>query len=917
MRLLERASPLGSLAACVAEARRGDGRLVLVAGEAGVGKSALVEQLQRDVLDAHWSWGACDGLFTPRPLGPLFDLADQLGGELLGLCQAGAAREELFRALLRQVSEPGTLNIVVVEDIHWADEATIDLLRFLGRRIQGAPVLLIATYRDDGLAAGDPLLIALGNLVRQRSTRRVRLAPLSADAVGVLAGGSGLEAAALYRLTGGNPFYVTEVLQAGTEQIPASARDAVLAHAAQLGGEARNVLDVAALIGARVELRLLDSVTACPPSAVDELLACGLLTGDGAWLRFRHEIARLAVQQAIAAHRSGTIHSRVLAALHDLGCADDAQMAFHAEAAADGPAVLRHAPAAARRAAELASHREAAAQFERALRFAGGAGIATVAGLYDGLAAEVSLLDRWQESADASERALGLWREAGDRLREGGTMRQLSRAMANLARGSDAAAAAGAAVAILEPLGPGIELAWAYANLANQQMLSGEGDAAIEMARRAQAVAGPLGAPEVISDALNTEGCAAFNTGREWIGQLRDALRIAISEGLEAQAGRAYCNIQSMHCSLRQFGEAEQAYLDGIAYCDEHDIATYATFLRSGRTNALERTGRWDEALAMGGEILDLAAPSPIIRLCPLSRIGMILARRGEPGAWECLDEAMQVADGTGEPQQIVPVRLARAEAYWLTGKPADARREAELADDGSAGCDAWQRGALAVWLRRTGSARTPHGELAGPYQRKVEGDWEKAAQLWTDLGCPYEAAMALVDAPEEAALRECLRILTGLGAAAVARIGRQRMRALGVRSIPAGPRTATRAHPKQLTRRESEVLDLICAGHTNAAISAELFISAKTVDHHVSAILAKLGAPNRNAAAAQAARLGLVGGAGAAGNAGLRSPCRRAAADLRCRARGWPPLPRPWRDTRRTPPGPGRWAGHGEGRRA
>jgi DNA-binding CsgD family transcriptional regulator len=302
----------------------------------------------------------------------------------------------------------------------------------------------------------------------------------------------------------------------------------------------------------------------------------------------------------------------------------------------------------------------------------------------------------------------------------------------------DAAAAAGAAVAILEPLGPGIELAWAYANLANQQMLSGEGDAAIEMARRAQAVAGPLGAPEVISDALNTEGCAAFNTGRGWLGQLRDALRIAISEGLEAQAGRAYCNLQSMHFSLRQFGDAEQAYLDGIAYCDEHDIATYATFLRSGRTNALERTGRWEEALAMGGEILDLAAPSPIIRLCPLSRIGMILARRAEPGAWECLDEA------------------------------------------------------------------------------------------------------------------------------------------------------------KQLTRRESEVLDLICAGYTNAAISAELFISAKTVDHHVSAILAKLGAPNRNAAAAQAARLGLVGGAGAAGNAGLRSPRRRAAADLRCRIHGRPPLARP-----------------------
>jgi predicted ATPase len=541
--LLERESSLASLAAYAQEARRGHGRLVLVAGEAGVGKSALVEQFQRDLPDARWSWGACDGLFTPRPLGPLFDLAEPLGGELLELCRSNAAREELFRALLRQVSERGTLDVVVVEDVHWADEATVDLLRFLGRRLADAAVLLVATYRGEDLATGDPLRAALGELVRQRSTRRIELAPLSVDAVRRLAGASGLDAAALYRLTGGNPFYVTEVLQAGMSQVPAAARDAVLARVVRLSGQSREVLDAAALIGARSDLRLIESVTACPPPVLDEVLASGLLAGDGGWLRFRHEIARMAVEQAIAAHRRRAFHARILAALEAAGCDDDAQLAFHAEGADDALAALRYATAAARRAAELASHREAAAQFGRALRFAAGAAPEATASLWDGLAYEAGLLDRWQDAADAGERALALWRRVGDRLRESATLAQLSLTMWRSCRGREAVSAIEAAVAILEPFGPSAELAWAYARLAGLRMEHGQAGAAIGLSRRAQALAESLDVPEVLSYALNTEGCAAAALGRDWAIPMHRALEIAVSGGLQAQAGRAYANL--------------------------------------------------------------------------------------------------------------------------------------------------------------------------------------------------------------------------------------------------------------------------------------------------------------------------------------------------------------------------------------
>jgi DNA-binding CsgD family transcriptional regulator len=858
--LLEREAQLASLGEYAGEARHGDGRMVLVAGEAGVGKSALVEQLQRNLPAASWFWGACDGLFTPRPLGPLFDIAGKLGGELLELCRADAPREALFGALLRQVSEPDALHVVVVEDVHWADEATIDLLRFLGRRIRDATILLLVTYRDDALAAGDPLLLALGDLATQRSVRRVSLPPLSAGAVQVMAGSSEREAAELRQLTGGNPFYLSQVIAAGTDELPASARDAVLARAARLGPGARTVLDAAALTGTRVEFPLLESVTDCPPSAVDELLAAGLLTGDGLALRFRHEIARLAVQDAVPAHRRGLIHARILDVLGRCGGDDDARMAFHAEGAGDGPAVLRYAPAAARRAAQLGAHREAAAQYERALRFADGAPAATLAGLCDAYGYEASLLDRSQEAVDARERALALWRQEGDQLREGETLRWLACALNAASRGSEGHGAAAAAIALLEPLGPGPELASAYGSLASLRMVNYEHEEAIELAHRAQAIAGPLGRTDVVSDSLNTEACSLLAIGGgDWAATMRRALDIAVSGGHEAQVGRAYVNLYAMYVDEKDFAGGEAYYTDGMAYCDEHDLTSYSIFLRSQRTNMLEKTGRWDEAVALAGELLLRGGPSPGIRLCPLNRLAAIRARRGEPGVWEYLDEAIGYADGAGEAQNIVPVRLERAEARWLEGDQAAAVREAELAHDSGAGCDQWGRGALAVWLARTGSSRAVPGRLAAPYQRQIDGDWAGAARLWQDLGCPYEAALALLDSTGEAALREALEILTGLRATAVIRVARRKMRELGIRSIPAGPRAATREHPLGLTRREHEVLDLIVDGRTNAEIAGQLFISAKTVDHHVSAVLAKLGAPSRGVAASEAVRLGLA----------------------------------------------------------
>jgi DNA-binding CsgD family transcriptional regulator len=394
-------------------------------------------------------------------------------------------------------------------------------------------------------------------------------------------------------------------------------------------------------------------------------------------------------------------------------------------------------------------------------------------------------------------------------------------------------------------------------------MDDGQYEVAVGLARRAETIAESLGVPEVLSEALNTQSCALACLGPDWSGPLERALEIAVAEGLQEQAGRAFANLHVLYCSELRFAEAEPYFADGVAYCDENDIGTFGICLRGEHTHTLEMLGRWNESAALSRELLTRSGASPVNRINPLTSLGTILARRGEPGAQGHLDEAMRSADGTAIPSHILRVRLARAEACWLQGRDAGARREAELADEASTDDDGWERGMIAVWLRRTGSARPPRGELAEPYRQQVAGDWEQAASRWTQLGCRYEAALALLGSGQEAALRDALSIFTDLGAGAAAGITRHAMREHGVRSIPAGPRAATRAHPLGLTRREHEVLDLIVDGRTNAEIAGQLFISAKTVDHHVSAVLAKLGVPDRNAAARQAARLGVAGPVG------------------------------------------------------
>jgi predicted ATPase len=330
--LLERGADLSELGEALARVRAGSrGQVVLVGGEAGVGKTTLLRRFgEQDGEPARFLWAACDPLFTPRPLGPFLAVAERTGGELEEAVASGSQPHEVAAGLARALCELAPA-VFVLEDAHWADEATLDVLRLLVRRLETVPALVVATYRDDELDRSHPLRKVLGELATSEVVQRLSLAPLSPDAVTQLAAPYTVDAGELYRKTRGNPFFVVEALAAGAAEIPDTVRDAVFARAARLTPSAQRLLEAVAVVPPVAELWLLEALARDEVDALDECLASGMLTSMPAGVAFRHELARLAFEDSVGPGRKADLHRRALAALNDSprGDADPARLAHH------------------------------------------------------------------------------------------------------------------------------------------------------------------------------------------------------------------------------------------------------------------------------------------------------------------------------------------------------------------------------------------------------------------------------------------------------------------------------------------------------------------------------------------------------------------------------------------------------------
>ena len=851
MRLYERGPQLAALSEYLEATRDGTGALALVDGEAGAGKSALVSAFLAEVAVPVVA-GVCDGTLTPRPLGPVIEIAAQLEVD------AALARDELFAAILTALGRQST--VVLVEDLHWADDATADFLLYVGRRLERVPALLIGTYRDDEIRSNAAPTRLIGELARLGVARRVPVGSLTESGVTAMVAGSGLDAAEVFRQTSGNPFFVTECLAAASTS-PGTVRDVVLARTARLSARGRRALDVASQLGLRFDADVLIEACGADADGIDDCVEQGMLMTFGAELGFRHELSRSVVAAEIPPTRRATVNRAILRVLEHRRGVDVARLADHAAAANEGDCAFRYGQEAGRAAADVGAHREAVHHYRTALRFASSHSAAERAELLDALAAECMVTDQMDEALTAAEEALRLRTEVGDPIKVGAAHVALEYICWYLGQGEAAIQHAAQAVAILEPHGPTVELGRALAGAGTFDVDRGDPQRAIGTLRRAIEIAHLVGDPYTDSNALNSIGWAEGYYGDVDTGvtYLEQALDVALAHDLGHLGGRAYANLASVLVDNDRFDRADTVIADGLRYAEDRNLTMRYVCVTAVLAASELKRGRWDDAIASAWCIRQRAGTVAVGHIPALTTIGTIQMRRGEPDAHATLLAAMQLAERTGELTLIAPVALALTEEAWLRGDLPGARDLIRgVLDRSDQPLTTQHRGHLIAWAVRLGEEHAAPAGTPRHVALQINGRWQEAADAWHALGRPYERALALIEVSTPPALTEAFDILDRLGAGPAAALVAERLRSLGER-VPRGVRASTRANPAGLTAREIEVLQLVVDGLTNGEIAAKLFVSDKTVEHHVSRILVKLGVTSRREAARTAHQLDLA----------------------------------------------------------
>lgn len=853
--LLEREHHQEMLRAAADQAIAGGGAVVLVAGEAGIGKTTLLREFVASApRQIQPLWGMCDSLSTPRPHGPLRDVADDLDAGVADLLRGAPAQHEVFAAVLAALRTGP--RVLVVEDLHWADEATLDLVRFLARRIHSLPLLLVLSFRD-ALAADHPLRPVLGDLVAAPDARRLQLTPLSRSAIETLVGERNFDAVELHRRTAGNPFFVSQLLAqpspSAPQSMPETVRDAVLARTSGLPPDARHVLELLSCTPEPVGGDLLTALDISPTS-IEQLTATGLLDRSGHGVAFRHEIARLAVLGAIAPGSEPALHAALILALERVG-GDTSVLAHHSAAAGDDARVLVYAPQAARQAARTGAHREAVSFYRTTLRFAENGRIpiadADLAELLEAFADEQYVTDHIDDAIATGIRALDLRVRLGEPVTIGLAQRALAQFYWYAADRTAADRHDRAAIEILADADDPEALGMALSTHAFLAVHHGDAATAVDASGSALRIAG-----ELDHEVLRSSAGIGLSIARLLDGDLsaradlRAASKVGLRHGIDDLATTPLTNLCHLDVEQSRFTDAEITLAEAMAVSEARGDLICVMWQLGVRARMRLLQGHFADAERDAHAVLGTGG-MPLGRFWPHLVLGVLATRREAPPNNPHLDELWRLAGGVGGPGTTAVAVAALAEQAWLTRRPdprLDERLVGELFGTAFVGRDDALRPVLR-WARRLARAGV---QRFGPDATDAPGDPAPADQ-------PYETALDRCDSGSPADLLGALPVFDELGATATATLVRAQLRAAGVTGVPRGSLATTRANPAGLTGRQLAVLELLAEGLSNADIAARLVISRKTADHHVSAILAKLGVRNRGEAAAAARRMNVL----------------------------------------------------------
>ena len=864
MELVERSEFLAMLQQKFSMVSDSEGHCVFVSGESGIGKTSLVKAFCKEQRGACKIYqGACDALFTPRPLAPLYDIIWQLNSELWPKGQVVEERSALFAQVFHELSKEKRKTLLVFEDIHWADDATFDFIKFFGRRITQLSCLFILTYRDDHIASDHPLRNVLGQMPPDSFTR-MQLNPLSKEAVEKLASEKGYSGEDVYDITGGNPFYVNEILSSYSLGVPDNVKDSIISAYNRQEGRTKEIWDLLSVIPTSFEVKYLEKFQPLYATTLERCLESRILLIKDGHIFFKHELFRRTIEASLSPLKRITLNKKILELFKDQFEENEQleRIIHHAKNASDHETVVCYAPLAARHAAGVGAHTEARKLFLTAIEYYDGADNELLVQLYESYAYECYLTNQVKEAIIYSTKALKMWKSKSDTEKIGNCMRFLSRLWWLDGNRSNAEKFGEQAIEVLRNRAASPEKAMAYSNMSQLKMLFDQSTEALAWGEIAISVATELGDAATLSHALNNVGSVYMNvqsSEEKGIDLLEQSLSIALKNSFHEHAARAYSNLGSNALKLKKYAFAEQTLDEGIKYCEQRDLDSSRSIKLSLKSLLFLETGNWKKAYDIADTLLKNENHLSAFTIVLLNVVSTIKMRRGDEDALPFMLEGMKKAFDTTELQRIIPSLTALLEYEWLTGKVVikdnDLHTIKGLVEQSIYTID---KNEFVFWLQKARQQHLLLNKIYDGFDISTVRKAQKAAATWEKIGCPYRQALTLFEGTD-ADKRKAISIVHELGADAVYEKMKMQMRYLGIRNIPRGLRKTTRSNPAQLTSREIEVLHLLKEGLQNKEIAGKLFISGKTVDHHISSILFKLNVNSRTKAVTEAVRMEII----------------------------------------------------------